>query len=126
MSSSTKQKLNTRSSTETELVAVHDRLPDIIWTRYFLKWQGYNSEMILYQDNMSAMLLEKNGKRSSSKRTKHINIRFYFITDRYEKGDVQIVHCGTETMLADYFTKPLQGKKFLEFRKRIMNEKCIV
>ena len=40
---------------------------------------------IVYQDNKSDIILEKNGKDSSSKRTKHINIRYYFVTDRIEK-----------------------------------------
>lgn len=87
--SSTKQKLNTRSSTESELVAVDDMMPSILWTRYFLKAQGYNvSDNIIFQDNKSTMLLECNGKASSSKRMKHINVRYFFITDRIAKGEV--------------------------------------
>ena len=43
-------------------------MPQILWTRYFLEAQGYGTdEIILYQDNMSAMLLKKNGKKSSTK-----------------------------------------------------------
>ena len=77
ITSSSKQKLNTRSLTESELVAVDDCMPAIMWTRYFLEAQGYGvKENIVYQDNLSAMLLEKNGKFSSSKRTKHINVRY--------------------------------------------------
>jgi len=72
---STKQKLNTRSLTESELVGVDDMMPSILWTRYFLKAQGYGvSDNIIFQDNKSTMLLERNGRASSSKRTKHINI----------------------------------------------------
>jgi hypothetical protein len=60
---STKRKLNTRSSTESELVSVDDCMPAICWTRYFLQAQGYGvHENIVYQDNKSAILLEKNGK----------------------------------------------------------------
>ena len=71
---STKQKLNTRSSTEAELVGIDDLMPAILWTRYFLKAQGYDvKENILYQDNKSSILLARNGKASSSKRTKHIS-----------------------------------------------------
>jgi hypothetical protein len=78
----TRQKLNTRSSIETELVAADDMMPQIMWTNYFLEAQGYGlTQTILYQDNRSAILLEKNGKMSSSKRTKHVNIRYYFIKD---------------------------------------------
>ena len=72
---STKQKLNTCSSTETELVGVDDFMPSILWTRMFMEAQGYNVvDNVLAQDNKSSMLLEKNGKALSSKHTKHINI----------------------------------------------------
>ena len=121
-SSSTKQKLNTRSSTESELVAVDDKMTDLLWCKYFLEWQGFETEMLLLQDNTSAISLEKNGKRSSTKRTKHIRVRFFFIANRHEAGDVRIEHCGTDEMVADFFTKPLQGAKFRKFRKMIMNE----
>jgi hypothetical protein len=75
--SSTKQKLNTRSSTETEIVGAEDFMPVISWTRYFMKAQGYGvKDNVLFQDNNSSILLENNGKASSSKRTNHINIRY--------------------------------------------------
>ncbi len=84
--SSTKQKLNTRSSTG-ELVTVDDMMPSILWTRYFLKAQGYHvSENIIFQHNKSTMVLERNGKASSSRRRKHINVRHFFITDPILKG----------------------------------------
>ena len=67
-SSSTKQKLVTRSSTDCELVGVHDVLPQILWTRHFLGAQGYSiKDMVVYQDNKSTMLLENNGHMSSTK-----------------------------------------------------------
>jgi hypothetical protein len=67
---STRQKLTTKSSTEAELVGVSDILPQVLWTRYFLEAQGYDiNDNLLYQDNKSAILLEKNGKMSSGKRT---------------------------------------------------------
>jgi len=87
---STRQKINTKSSTEAELVGVAEVLPQILWTRYFLEAQGYSSEnTILYQDNKSSILLQNNGKASSSKRTRHINIRYYFVTDRVNNGEVE-------------------------------------
>jgi hypothetical protein len=78
-SRSTRQRLNTKSSTEAELVGVDDVMPQVLWTRYFLEAQGYTvvRDSIIYQDNQSSILLEKNGKCSSSKRTWHINIRFF-------------------------------------------------
>ena len=121
ITSSSKQKLNTRSSTESELVAVDDCMPAILWTRYFLEAQGYGvHENIIYQDNLSAMLLEKNGKFSSSKRTKHIHVRYYFVTDRIKKGDVSLDWCPTEDMTSDFWTKPNQGSIFTRFRDQLM------
>ena len=121
-SSSSKQKINTKSSTEAELVGVDDAMGQIIWTRNFLQSQGYSADKnIIYQDNMSAMLLENNGKLSSSKRTKHINVRYFFITDRIKNNEVEVQHCPTDDLVADYNTKPLQGMKFKQYRSQIMN-----
>ena len=77
----------------------------------------------MYQDNQSAILLENNGRESSSRRTKHLNIRYFFIKDCIKKGELKIDYCPTDDMVADFFTKPLQGKKFLQFRKIILNLK---
>jgi hypothetical protein len=121
ITTSSKQKLNTRSSTESELVAVDDCMPAIIWTRRFLEAQGYGvKENIVFQDNQSAMLLEKNGKASSSKRTKHISVRYYFVMDRIKKGDLSLEWCPTEDMTSDFWTKPNQGSTFTKFRDRLM------
>jgi hypothetical protein len=65
-------------------------------------------------------LLETNGKKSSSKRTRALNIRYFFITDQVMKGNVQIEYCGTNDMAGDFFTKPLQGDMFRKFRDSIM------
>jgi hypothetical protein len=116
-----KQKMNVRSSTEGELVAVDDAATMILWTKLFLEAQGYDVEKnIVYQDNKSAILLETNGKKSLGKQTRALNIRYFFITDQVEKGNAQIEHCGTDNMVGDFFTKPLQGEKFLRFRNDIL------
>jgi hypothetical protein len=117
-----KQKLVTRSSTECELVGVHDIMPQLEWTKLFLEAQGYTvHDTVLYQDNKSAMLLEQNGRASSSKRTKHIHLRYFYVKDKVDAGTLHIEHCPTEDMLADYFTKPLQGSLFRRMRDRILN-----
>jgi hypothetical protein len=87
---SIKQKLNTKSSTEAELVSVNDISVMILWTKLFLEAQGYVIDKnILYQDNKSAILLEENGKKSSGKRTRALNIRYFFresFSFRAERG----------------------------------------
>jgi hypothetical protein len=121
-SKSTRQRLNTKSSTEAELVGVDDLMPQVLWTKYFLESQGYAvKDSIVYQDNQSTMLLAKNGKSSSGKRTRHINIRYYFVSDRVKSKEVSIEYCPTGDMTGDFFTKPLQGSKFKKFRDGIMN-----
>jgi hypothetical protein len=118
---SRKQKLNTRSSTEAELVAADDAAVMILWTRQFLEEQGYGVERnVLYQDNKSTILLENNGRRSSSKRTRHLNVRYFFLTDQIEKGKLLVEYCPTDKMIGDYMSKPLQGTKFQEFRNDVM------
>jgi hypothetical protein len=82
-------------------------------------------ENILYQDNQSAILLEKNGKASSSKRTKHINIRFFFVTDRIAQKELSVEWCPTGDMIADFMTKPTQGALFTKFRDQIMGVKPV-
>jgi hypothetical protein len=82
--------------------------------------QGYGVKAsILNQDNLSAILLEKNGRASSSKRTKHMNVRYFFIRDRIASGEITVEHCPATKMLGDHFTKPSQGTMFRKFRAEI-------
>jgi hypothetical protein len=118
---SAKQKLNTKSSTEAELVGADTVVSIAMWTKMFLEEQGYTCETTVLQDNTSAMLLEKNGAESSSKRTRHINVRYYYIKDCIDKGHLQVQYCPTDDMLGDYPSKPLQGRKFEEQRRLLMN-----
>ena len=120
-SQSRKQKLNTRSSTEAELVGADDMSVMILWTKLFMEAQGYAiTENILYQDNKSTILLEKNGKSSSSKRTRALNIRYFFLTDQIAKKNLTVEYCPTDKMVGDYMSKPLQGKAFQTLKKQIM------
>ena len=120
-SGSWKQKLVTRSSTESEVVGVYDVLPQILWTKKFLDDQGVGiKDTVLYQDNMSSILLERNGRQSSTKRTKHIDIRYFYVGDHLQNKSLSLHHCPTDEMLADYFTKPLQGSLFVRLRNHIM------
>ena len=119
---STKQKVNVRSSTEGELVGADDALPQAIWSKYFIEAQGHTvNNNIMCQDNKSCMLLETNGKFSSSKRTKHINNKYFLITDKIAQGDLELEYCPTDKMWADGHTKPKQGLPFREDRARTMN-----
>ena len=122
---SSKQKIVTKSSCESEVVAASDETGLLIHVNEFLRIQGYEAEMespgVLFQDNQSAIKLEVNGK-SSSNRTKHISIRNFWLKDKVSQGDIVIEYLPSEDMIADLLTKPLQGELFFKFRKQIMNE----
>eukprot|EP00804_Cyclotella_cryptica_P002560 CCRYP_010401-RA/>CCRYP_010401-RA protein AED:0.15 eAED:0.13 QI:0/0/0/0.5/1/1/8/0/1350 len=72
-------------------------------------------------DNKSTILLATNGRWSSSKRTKHIKSRYFFVKDRVEQGDLEVQHMPTDKMWSDILTKPKQGKVFREMRGKLMN-----
>ena len=113
--------LVTISSTETEVVSTGERMPKCTWFRYFRIAQGDSAtEDILMQDNKSAILLQKNWPFSTGKGSKHINIRYFFVVDKIKNKEVKIIYCPTEEMIADFNTKPLQGKLFFYFRDKIM------
>jgi hypothetical protein len=119
---SRKVKLNTRSLAETELVVADMYMPEMLWTLYFIQHQGYGAKcMRLYQDNISTQLLMKNGWFLSGKKTKHIKAKFFFIKDRVDDGEMQIINCPTGNMWADILTKPLQGAGFKKMRAQLMN-----
>jgi hypothetical protein len=123
---STKQKLNTRSSTESELVGVDNMMPIVVWSRYFLMAQGYAViQNLLLQDNQSSILLERNGKASSGKRTWHINNGYFFIANRVNMKEVEVEWCSTKEMVADFMTKPLQRSHFRRLRDLIMGTTSI-
>jgi hypothetical protein len=117
---STKQGLSTKSSTESELVAVSDALPQMIYVQELIQELiGSTVENTLMQDNTSTMRLIEAG-RPLSQSTRHINIRFFYVHHYVNAGMMRLIHCKTKNMKADGFTKPLQGNMFIEFRNYVL------
>ena len=117
----TKQKTNSRSSTEAELISLDDILSKVLWTLRFLEAQGVKvAKNIIYRDNTSSMKLEEGGRESCGKRTRHFDIKYFYITDLIKRKEVTIQYRPTNEMIADFMTKPLTGAKFHTFRKVIM------
>jgi hypothetical protein len=120
---SSKQKLVAKSSTEAEIVGVAEALGHALWTRNFMTSQGYKMNPVtLHQDNKSAIWMENSGYRMS-KRTRHMNIKYFYVADRIKLGEVVVQYLKTEDMIADVLTKSLQGERFRRFRDQIMNGK---
>jgi hypothetical protein len=79
--------------------------------RQTLRDYGYKlSKVPLLCDNESAIRMADNPVEHS--RTKHIDIRYHFLRDHQQKGDIKIAYVSTHNQLADIFTKPLDEKTF--------------
>jgi len=108
---STGQKIMVKSSFEAELVAASDKVGNAIKLNRFLKLQGHDTGPItLYQDNKSCIMTLLKGKGGSGSR--HIDIRYYWLHDRIQSGEIKVVYLRTEEMYANVLTKPLQGAQF--------------
>jgi hypothetical protein len=117
---SKKQSIVTKHSTEAEMVALSDMSSLAIWWREFVIYQGYKIGAIeIEQDNTSCIKLAEVG-RSQNPFSKHINIRYFFIKDRIENGEVKLKYVYTEQLIADILTKPLQGERFRSLRAKLM------
>ena len=64
--------------------------------------------------------MEVNGRNSCTGNSKHVDIRVFFVYDRVKSGDIKVVYCPTDKMVADFFTKPLQRSIFKKFRNSVM------
>jgi hypothetical protein len=116
-----KQKIVTKSSTEAELVALSDTASQAIFIRNFVEAQGYETgPAVLYQDNMSCMALIKRGG-PASERSRHIDIRHYWVSERVDSGEVKVEYMPTEDMVANVLTKPIQGVQFTKEREDLTN-----
>ena len=89
--------------------------------------QGYPiSGAHFEQDNKSAIKMETNGRTSAGPRSRHIDVRYFWIKDRVKSANVTIRHCATTLqMIADFFTKLLQGHLFRMFRDLILGYKYV-
>jgi hypothetical protein len=116
-----KQGLVTTSSTEAELVACADSIPLAVGIRKLLLELGFSlGNTVLHQDNISTIRLIENNK-PLSQRTLHIDNKYFFLREKHQLGQLSIVHTPTNDMLADFFTKPVNGKQFKFLRDQILS-----
>ena len=117
---SSKQKLVTKSSTESELVALNDGISHVMWTRFYLESQGYfQPPTVVFQDNMSTMVMANKGEGNPNN-SRHINIRYFYIKELIDSGEITVKYCPTSEMKADLLTKPLIGNNFFKLRQMIL------
>ena len=114
---SKKQRTVALSSTEAEYMALTEAIQEAIWLKAFLCELGemkHDEAVKVYEDNQGAIALAKNPE--FHKRTKHIGIRYHFVRERVEDGQVVLQYCSTKEMKADMMTKPIPAVQFEHLR----------
>jgi hypothetical protein len=117
-----KQKLVTKSSTESDIVALSDGLTNVLWMREMLIDQGHQLKPTrIYQDNEGVIKIIKKG-RSPKHRTRHLNVRHFFARDRMQSGHITLVYMPTQEMIADIMTKPVGGWLFNKLSRMLIGQ----
>jgi hypothetical protein len=112
---SKKQNSVALSNAEAEYIDAGHCCAQLLWMRKTLRDYGYNLRKVpLLCDNESAIRMADNLVEHSH--IKHIDIRYHFLTDHQQKGDIKIAYVNTHNKLADIFTKPLDEKTFSKLR----------
>ena len=94
-------------------------MAQIMWTRHFLAAQGMHiPNTTIQQDDKSIILLAKNGKGSSCRCTRHLDVRYFFVTEKIKKGEFKVEFCPMHNMRGDLFMKPLQDTLFMHMREK--------
>jgi hypothetical protein len=115
---SKKQNFVALSTAEAEYIATGHCCAQLLWMRQTLWDYGYKLTKIpLLCDNESAIRMADNPVEHS--RTKHIAIRYHFLRDHQQKGDIEIAYINTKDQLADIFTKPLDEQTFTKLRHEL-------
>jgi len=118
---SNKQKLVSRSSTEAELIALADGVPELLWMREIFTFLGYKiPTSIVYQDNQSTIFLAEKGKCNHGK-SRFFPVKYFFVKQHVEAGDIKLVYLPTEEMIADFLTKPIQGAQHNKIRDKLVH-----
>ena len=101
-------------------MALSEATQEAVWLKVFLCELGemtIDESVKIYEDNQGSIALAKNPE--FHKRTKHIDIRYHFVREKVEDGQVNLVYCPTQDMLADMMTKPIVSVQFDLLRSKL-------
>jgi hypothetical protein len=120
---SVSQKLVTLSSFEAELNAVHQKVMFITLFRSILSDLGFDQTKpsLLLQDNQATILVINRGQEFKG-RSKHIDVRYFYITELIQSGVIQVVYCPTNEMIADGLSKNIHSQVDLHLLQSICND----
>ena len=116
------QKLTTKSTCGAEFITLTEAAAWALFIREFLLYQGDTVPCItLYCDNQSVIDLLK-ANHCGIKGTKHLKVRYFFVRQHIESGEIVVKWCPTEDMVADIMTKQLTGQLFKDMRDKIVHD----
>lgn len=116
---SKKQEIVAQSTAEAEFVAATSAVNQAIWLRKLLNDIGYIMEKgtKVSVDNQAALAISKNPVFHG--KTKHFNVKYYYLREVQQMGEVELIYCTTEDQLADIFTKSFHLSRFVWLREKI-------
>ena len=118
---SRRQPIVSLSSTEAEYISAAECVKETLFLKYLLEEMfDQPIPVTLRVDNQSAIRLAETGKMN--RRSKHIDVRYYFISERIKDKSIYIEYCPTDDQVADILTKPLDRLKFTKFRNSLLKE----
>ena len=119
---SKKQQCVTNSSAEAELVSLHEGVQQLTWMAQILEELGVKDQypIDVFEDSKSAIQMSTSETVNFRGRSKFIDRKYFSIYQHVEDGKINLVYVGTESMIADFFTKAMVGKKFTSFKFSIM------
>ena len=122
-----KQKVNSKSFTEAELIKVNDTIVKVLWAMKFSHCQGFSAcECIVHQNDKSVILLKTNERSSAEKRLKHLNVKYFYIEDQVNQEKTQVKCCSTDEMKEDCQTKPKQESAFNHVRAETLSFQSMI
>ena len=120
---SSKQNITALSTAESETIGLTNAAQEAIWWRRILDELGVKQDTTeIFEDNQACIAMAKNPQQH--KRTKHIQVRYYFIREHLESGELKLTYCNTLNQLADCFTKLLSGPSLRSMICRLGIKNC--
>jgi hypothetical protein len=118
--SSKKQRVVALSTCEAELYAESAAIQEVLWLRGLMEELGLYTQTgsTVFGDNQSTIAVSHNGVKGE--RTKHVDVKYHFVTETVERGDVTLKWVPTTEQQADIFTKALSAPVFGLLRSKLM------
>jgi hypothetical protein len=120
-----KQKTTAQSASEAELIAAVDGAKTMVAMRNYLISRKYPvDKMVLFQDNKASQFIIDKGIQSA-KKMKHLEVKYFALTDYIDNGTLEVRRIDTENMVADMLTKPIVGERFDVLKNKLLGRESV-